>query len=123
MPQDYARHVTCASGGSREADRSLTAATGLLLVHNMNDNRSQRETTTLPRAAAPALSGVLAQFPVVVVIGARQTGKSTLVQTLPALAGRPYLTLDDPELRDQARGWTSGPRPRAHHAGGAGAVV
>jgi predicted AAA+ superfamily ATPase len=69
----------------------------------MNDNRSQRGTTTLPRAAASALAEVLAQFPVVVVIGARQTGKSTLVQTLPALAGRPYLTLDDPELRDQAR--------------------
>jgi predicted AAA+ superfamily ATPase len=49
------------------------------------------------------LTSSLALFPVVVVTGARQTGKSTLVQTLPELAGRPYLTLDDPELRDQAR--------------------
>lgn len=42
-------------------------------------------------------------FPVVAVIGARQTGKSTLVQSLPALANHAYRTLDDPELRDQAR--------------------
>lgn len=42
-------------------------------------------------------------FPAVVVIGARQTGKTTLVQGIPGLGGRPYLTLDDPELRDQAR--------------------
>ena len=45
----------------------------------------------------------MAVFPVVVVTGARQTGKSTLVRSLPELEGRPYLTLDDPELRDQAR--------------------
>ncbi|MFQ5705049.1 MAG: AAA family ATPase [Gemmatimonadales bacterium] len=32
-----------------------------------------------------------------------QAEKSTLVQTLPALVGRPYLTLDLQELRDQAR--------------------
>ena len=38
-----------------------------------------------------------------VVIGARQTGKSTLVQSLPPLSSRPYLTLDDIELRDQAQ--------------------
>ncbi|HEX9730272.1 MAG TPA: ATP-binding protein [Gemmatimonadales bacterium] len=71
----------------------------------MNDIRPRHETTgaVLARAAGPALEAALAQFPVVVVIGARQTGKSTLVQALPALAGRPYLTLDDPLMRDQAR--------------------
>jgi predicted AAA+ superfamily ATPase len=70
----------------------------------MNDIRSRRETIPwLPRAAGPALEDALRRFPVTVVIGARQTGKSTLVQTLPALSQRPYLTLDDPELRDQAR--------------------
>lgn len=57
----------------------------------------------LPRAAGQALEEALGRFPIVVITGARQTGKSTLVQTLPVLAGRPYLTLDDPELRDQAR--------------------
>lgn len=71
----------------------------------MNDIRSHDEPIgILPRAAGAALEEALWRFPVVAVIGARQTGKSTLVQTLPALADRPYLTLDDPELRDQARG-------------------
>lgn len=37
--------------------------------------------------------------PVVVVTGARQTGKTTLVRSLPLLAQRPYLTLDDFDLR------------------------
>ena len=54
------------------------------------------------RAAGKALEDAMRVFPVVVVTGARQTGKSTLVQTSPALAGRPYLTLDDLTLRDQA---------------------
>ena len=40
--------------------------------------------------------------PVVVVLGARQTGKTTLVRSLPQLAERPYLTLDDFDLRVQA---------------------
>lgn len=40
--------------------------------------------------------------PVVVLLGARQTGKTTLVRTLPVLAERPYLTLDDFDLRTQA---------------------
>lgn len=72
----------------------------------MNENRSRGEIIDeglLPRAAEQALERALAAFPVVVVTGARQTGKSTLVRTAKALAGRPYLTLDDPELRDQAR--------------------
>ena len=69
----------------------------------MNDIRSQDDHSALPRAAADALTAALAVFPVVVVIGARQTGKSTLVQSSPALAGHIYLTLDDLALRDQAR--------------------
>jgi predicted AAA+ superfamily ATPase len=40
--------------------------------------------------------------PVVVLLGARQTGKTTLVRTHPTLANRPYLTLDDLAVRLQA---------------------
>jgi hypothetical protein len=71
----------------------------------MNDNRSPHETSpqSLPRAAASALRRAMGVFPVTVVSGARQTGKSTLVRAMPELADRPYLTLDEPELRDQAR--------------------
>jgi len=38
----------------------------------------------------------------VVLLGARQTGKTTLIRSMPRLADRPYLTLDDFDLRAQA---------------------
>jgi predicted AAA+ superfamily ATPase len=57
---------------------------------------------TLPRAAASAIDHALRVAPVVILLGARQTGKTTLVRSLPQLAGRPYLTLDDFDLRTQA---------------------
>ena len=57
----------------------------------------------LPRYAAGLLERALAAFPVVVLMGARQTGKSTLARTEPFLADRLYLTLDDPETQERAR--------------------
>ena len=59
--------------------------------------------TFLPRAAAQAVERALRVSPVVVVLGARQTGKTTLLRAMPALARRPYLTLDDFDLRTQAQ--------------------
>jgi predicted AAA+ superfamily ATPase len=56
----------------------------------------------LPRAAAAAVEHAMRVAPVVVLLGARQTGKTTLVRSLPKLATRPYLTLDDFDLRAQA---------------------
>ncbi len=47
----------------------------------------------LPRAASRLLERTLAAFPVIVLMGARQTGKSTLVQSEPFLKDRLYLTL------------------------------
>jgi len=41
-------------------------------------------------------------MPVVVVLGARQTGKTTLVRSHPELAARSYFTLDDLDVRLQA---------------------
>jgi predicted AAA+ superfamily ATPase len=58
--------------------------------------------TVLPRAAAAVLRRALRHAPIVVLLGARQTGKTTLVRSLPLLAHRPYLTLDDFDLRTQA---------------------
>lgn len=60
-------------------------------------------TPVLPRLAAEPIERALRVSPVVVVMGARQTGKSTLVQTLPTLQDRPYVTLDDLDIRGQAR--------------------
>lgn len=48
-----------------------------------------------PRHVLPVLSESLADTPVVLLHGARQTGKSTLVQSLAAADGRRYVTLDD----------------------------
>ena len=56
----------------------------------------------LPRAAAAAIVRAAGMAPVVVLLGARQTGKTTLLRALPLLEGRPYLTLDDFDLRVQA---------------------
>lgn len=59
----------------------------------------------LPRVAGGLLRRALEATPVVVLMGARQAGKSTLVQSEPALAGdgdRLYLTLDDLSVRDRA---------------------
>ena len=57
----------------------------------------------LPRHAAGLLKRALDAFPVVVLMGARQTGKSTLARAEPFLADRLYLTLDDPEIHERAR--------------------
>jgi chloramphenicol 3-O-phosphotransferase len=59
-------------------------------------------TAILPRAAAVAVERALRVAPVVVLMGARQTGKTTLVRSLPLLVDRPYLTFDDFDLRVQA---------------------
>jgi len=73
--------------------------TWLYYAHSMGDMQTHH---LLPRHAEPALANMLHTFPVVVVTGARQTGKSTLVrERLPG--DHTYLTLDDVLLRDEAR--------------------
>jgi len=47
----------------------------------------------LPRGLAPAVRAALADTPVVCLLGPRQCGKTTLVQTL--APGHGYATLDD----------------------------
>lgn len=56
----------------------------------------------VPRWAARYVQDAIESHPVVAVMGARQTGKSTLVQSLPSLRDHLYLTLDDLDVRDQA---------------------
>jgi predicted AAA+ superfamily ATPase len=58
-----------------------------------------------PRHIAPLLTDALTDTPVVLVNGARQSGKSTLVQSLPGPAGvaRQYLTLDDAVVLSAAK--------------------
>jgi len=67
----------------------------MIIIHGMND-------PSLPRLAAAALRERLAVMPAVVVSGARQAGKSALVQE--QVAGRRiYATLDDIDVFDVAR--------------------
>jgi len=70
--------------------------------------------TILPRAAASAIERAALIAPVVVLLGARQTGKTTLLRALPLLEGRPYLTLDDFDLRTQAEAEPDAVVGRAH---------
>ena len=67
----------------------------MIIIHGM-------DTAVLPRLVAPALADRLRVMPAVVVIGARQTGKSTLAQQL-APGRRRFLSLDDLDVVDAAR--------------------
>lgn len=67
----------------------------MIIMHAMN-------TRTLPRLVTRSLLDRLRVMPAVVVTGARQTGKSTLVQDL-VPGGRSYFSLDDLDVVDAAR--------------------
>lgn len=54
-----------------------------------------------PRALVPALRQAAVHFPVVVVLGARQVGKTTLARE--AFAGHRYLDLEDPRTGERFR--------------------
>ena len=67
----------------------------MIIIRIVNDS-------TLPRLVGRSLGDRLRVMPAVVVTGARQTGKSTLVQEL-APGRRRYLSLDDLDVVDTAR--------------------
>lgn len=69
----------------------------MIIIHGMDG------LPILPRAVAGALATALRSFPVVVVTGSRQTGKSTMVRALEESQPRPYLTLDSLETLERAR--------------------
>jgi predicted AAA+ superfamily ATPase len=60
-------------------------------------------TDYLPRSLGRLVRHALAEMPVVVVTGLRQSGKSTFLQRESGLSGRRYLTLDDPAQLAAAR--------------------
>ncbi len=67
----------------------------MIIIHAMNGS-------DLPRRVVAGLSKRLRVMPAVVLTGARQTGKSTLVQKL-VPGERRYLSLDDLDVTDAAR--------------------
>lgn len=70
----------------------------MTIIHGVNRSHP----AFIPRLLGPTIEAALRQFPVVVLTGARQTGKSTLVQHLPSAPGRLYRTLDDLDLLARA---------------------
>ncbi len=66
----------------------------MIIIHDMNDLHIR------PRLLRKALGEALRVMPAVVVTGARQAGKSTLVREEP---GREYLSLDDLDVLERAR--------------------
>ena len=50
------------------------------------------------RLIADKVAHALQTFPVVVLAGARQTGKSTLLKKDPLFKERPYFSTDDPQI-------------------------
>ncbi len=67
----------------------------------MNRFYSDTELKYIPRWLTGALGDALRQFPVVVLTGARQVGKSTLLRHAEPLAGWKYYTLDDFDVLQQ----------------------
>jgi len=54
----------------------------------------------IPRDAETFLRGLLRGFPIVTITGPRQSGKTTLAKSV--FAGKPYLSLEDPDVRRMA---------------------
>jgi len=68
----------------------------MIIIQPVNDREP------LPRIVQKALAAAARTMPAVVVTGARQTGKSTLVRELAPDVERLYLTLDDLDVMHQA---------------------
>jgi predicted AAA+ superfamily ATPase len=66
----------------------------MIIIHGVDE--------LLPRALGPSLARALRSSPVVVLGGARQTGKSTLARLGAAGRARRYLSLDEVDVLDRA---------------------
>ncbi len=71
----------------------------MIIIHGVN----RLQDAYIRRILEPIVEAALGQFPVVVITGARQTGKSTLVRNLPSSATRSYATLDEMEILERAQ--------------------
>src|SRR3954469_1977555 len=77
----------------------------MIIIQIVNDNHRGGVAPTadnLPRLAAMVVARALRVMPAVIITGARQTGKSTLVRDLVSGGGRLYASLAGRDARDQA---------------------
>lgn len=80
--------------------KALAFSRVCIIIHDMNDNHSQEE--YLSRWVEPILSQAIREEPVVVVTGARQVGKSTLLRHVLGKNRWRTLTLDNMDVLAQA---------------------
>ncbi|MFH1609029.1 MAG: ATP-binding protein [Candidatus Bipolaricaulota bacterium] len=73
-----------------------------IIMQVMDDNHSARAWKYRPRWIEDLLAEAVRAHPVVVLTGARQVGKSTLLRHAPAVAGWPHRSLDDLDVLAQA---------------------
>ena len=73
------------------------------MIHDMSDYQPHTELKYRPRWIAPLLRDAANDHPIVVLTGARQVGKSTLLQQESPFADWRYITLDDFDVLSQAR--------------------
>jgi len=71
------------------------------MILNMNKNHSKRELIYKPRWMGPSIRAAIKTFPVVVISGARQVGKSTFLQN--EFPDFKYISLDDYSTLQQAK--------------------
>ena len=67
----------------------------------MKDNIAVSEIEYIKRRLAPRIRETIRKFPVVVVTGARQVGKSTMLQK--EFGDFAYLSMDDYDIMERAR--------------------
>jgi len=75
----------------------------MIIIHYMNDNHSNQELIYKPRWLASLLREAVKDHPIIVLTGARQVGKSTLLREEDPFSGWRYLNLDDFDILEQAR--------------------
>jgi predicted AAA+ superfamily ATPase len=66
----------------------------------VNSNFDLQENQVIPRLATPTLQRLARGFPILVITGPRQSGKTTLARAL--FADKPYVTLENPDEREFA---------------------
>jgi predicted AAA+ superfamily ATPase len=80
----------------------------IAILHNAHPQRTVR--FMIPRALTATVLRLARGFPVVVVTGPRQAGKTTLVRA--AFPDKPYVSMEDPDVRqyatEDARGFLAG---------------
>ncbi len=75
----------------------------MYIIQGMNNNHSGHELKYRPRWIAPLLREAIKEHPIIVLTGARQVGKSTLLKQEEPFCNWRYITLDDFDILTQAR--------------------